>query len=426
MYRSSSVRSTKTTPVQGDVHPHADGNRYVMDLSTTKTYGPGEPAYLDPAHTNRLDNFTAMEVTLKSRCHGQQLEGLQYPITPAGMHYLLIHYDIPKIDEETYELRIEGKVKNKLRLNMKNIRARPKVKMPVTMECAGNGRMSQLHRLWVHVPWNHEAIGTAEWGGTPLKGVLEEAGIEEGAVDVVFTGLDKGIQGDEVQHFQRAISVPHALLEEVILAYEMNGQPLLPQHGFPLRVIVPGWLGMTNVKWLESIEVIPKKFLGCQMKWYSYDVNDNDETRIPCTNMRVRSLMVPPGIPDFFTRFRYLEECESVKITGRAWAGHKQIKSVEVSIDGGSSWNPATLDAPIGKFAWIGWSYNWTHVKAGQYILRCRAVDSEGNLQTSDDSAHDYYAMDITKPQCVDVTVVPVGTLKPGATVHVPIQFPTF
>jgi len=309
---------------------------------------------------------------------------------------------------------------------MKNIRARPKVKMPVTMECAGNGRMSQLHRLWVHVPWNHEAFGTAEWGGTPLKGVLEEAGIEPGAVDVVFTGRDKGIQGDVVQHFQRAISVEHAMMEEVILAYEMNGHPLLPQHGFPLRVIVPGWLGMTNVKWIDSIEIVSKKFMGDQMKWYSYAVNDNDDNRTPCRNMRVRSLMVPPGVPDFFTRTRYLEECESVKLMGRAWAGHKQIKSVEVSTDGGASWHHATLDPPIGQFAWVGWSYVWSHVKAGQHILRCRAVDSEGNCQTNDDSAHDYYAMDITKPQCVDVTVVPVGTLKPGTTVNVPVQYPTF
>jgi len=373
-----------------------------------------------------LDNFTAMEITLKSRCHGQQLEGLQYPITPAGMHYLLIHYDIPKIDEDTYEVRIEGMVKNKLKLNMKNIRARPKVKMPVTMECAGNGRMSQLHRLWVHVPWNHEAFGTAEWGGTPLKGVLEEAGILDGAYDVVFTGRDKGIQGDEVQYFQRAITVNHAMMEEVILAYEMNGSPLLPQHGFPLRVIVPGWLGMTNVKWLDSIEVIPTKFMGKQMKWYSYAVNDDDENRIPCTNMRIRSLMVPPGIPDFFTRARYLEETDCVKLCGRAWAGHKQIKTVQVSTDGGATWALATLDASIGKFAWIGWSFNWTNVKVGKYLLSCRAVDSEDNVQTKDDSAHDYYAMDITKPQLVDVVVVPVGKLKPGATINVPIQFPAF
>lgn len=112
------------------------------------------------------------------------------------------------------------------------------------MECGGSGRLSQKHRLWPHVPWKHDAIGTYEWGGTPLRGILEEAGLLGSAVDVVFTGRDKGIQGDEVQYFQRAITVEHAMKEEVFLAWEMNGIPLTPQHGFPLRVIVPGWLGI--------------------------------------------------------------------------------------------------------------------------------------------------------------------------------------
>lgn len=164
------------------------------------------------------------------------------------MHYLLIHYDIPKIDEAKYAVHVTGLVDRKLTLDMANIRARPKVKMPVTMECGGNGRMGQLHRLWAHVPWNREAIGTAEWAGTPLRPILEEAGVQDGAIDVVFTGRDKGLQGNQVQFFQRSLTIQHALADEVFLAYEMNGQPLLPQHGFPLRLIVPGWLGMTNVK----------------------------------------------------------------------------------------------------------------------------------------------------------------------------------
>jgi DMSO/TMAO reductase YedYZ molybdopterin-dependent catalytic subunit len=406
--------------------PRADGKRYVCDLGPPRYYGPGEPACDDFAHTERLDNFTQMEVTLKTRCHGQHLEGLGYPITPTGMHYLLIHYDIPKIDEDDYFVRVEGMVKKRLQLNMANIKSRPQVTMPVTMECAGNGRLGQLKRLWVHVPWNHEAFGTAMWTGTPLKGILEEAGVLDGAVDVVFTGKDKGIQGDKVQYFQRSISIEHAMKEEVMLVYEMNGQPLKPQHGFPLRLIVPGWLGMTNVKWIDSIEVIPRKFDGLQMKWYSFAVNDDDEDRVPCTDMLVRSLMVPPGIPDFFTRFRYLEECDKVVIRGRAWAGHKQISLVEVSTNSGVSFQAAELDPPIGKFAWIGWTYVWNKPKAGKYVLLSRATDSEGNVQSDhDDSEHDYYSMDIPKPQYVDVVVLPRGSLKPGATVHVPIQYPT-
>jgi DMSO/TMAO reductase YedYZ molybdopterin-dependent catalytic subunit len=406
--------------------PRADGRRYVMDLKPgVGVRAAGDPAFEDFAHTDRLDNFTVMEVTLKSRCHGHQMEGLAYPITPIGMHYLLIHYDIPQIDESTYRLNVRGLVDKPLSLDMQDIRSRPKVTMPVTMECAGNGRLNQKFRLWPHVPWNNEAIGTAEWAGTPLRGVLEAAGLKDDAVDVVFTGLDKGIQGQQVQYFQRGLSVEQAMAEEVFLAYEINGQSLPPQHGFPLRLIVPGWLGMTNVKWLDSIEVIPTKFAGSQMMWYSFATNDDDPDRIPCTYMRVRSLMIPPGIPDFFTRYRYLDESPAVELRGRAWAGKSSIHSVEVSTDGGATWAPAKLGVPVGKFAWVEWSFTWEKPTRGRHVLRVRATDADGNKQLDDDSAHDYYAMDVTKPQYVDVVVLPAGALTPGFAVGVPIQFPT-
>jgi len=286
------------------MYPTADGQRYVLDMVPGRFRLADSTACDDAYHTNRVDNFTSMEVTLKSRCHGHPHEGLAYPITPIGMHYLLIHFDIPHIDEATYHVKVCGLVSNPLSLDMNNIRSRPKVTMPVTMECAGNGRIKQRYRLWTHVPWNNEAIGTAEWTGTPLRAILEEAGVKlDTAVDVVFTGRDKGIQGQQVcsttgkrehadgcrqvQYFQRSLSVQQAMAEEVFLAYEINGQPLPPQHGFPLRLIVPGWLGMTNVKWLDSIEVISSKFNGSQMKWYSHAINDDDPSRIPCTLQQV-------------------------------------------------------------------------------------------------------------------------------------------
>src|SRR5262249_15021678 len=234
---------------------------------------------------------------VKSRCHGHHLEGLTYPITPIGMHYLLIHYDIPEIDEATYRVRVEGLVKNKLSLDMMNIRKRPKVTMPVTMECAGSGRIHQRFRLWPHVPWNYDAIGTAEWTGTPLRAVLQEAGLQDDAIEILFTGRDKGIQGQQVQYFQRSLSIEQAMNEDVLLAYEINGLPLPPQHGFPLRLIVPGWLGMTNVKWLDSIEATSTRLTDRQMKWYSYATDDNDPNRIPCTLQQVRALMIPPRRP---------------------------------------------------------------------------------------------------------------------------------
>jgi DMSO/TMAO reductase YedYZ molybdopterin-dependent catalytic subunit len=406
-------------------YPTADGKPYVVELAAGASREAKEPAYRDFAHTDRLDNFTVMEVTVKSRCHGLHLEGLTYPITPIGMHYLLIHYDIPEIDEATYRVRVEGLVKNKLSLDMTNIRKRPKVTIPATMECAGSGRIHQRFRLWPHVPWNYDAIGTAEWTGTPLRAVLQEAGLQDDAVEILFTGRDKGIQGQQVQYFQRSLSIEQAMNEDVILAYEINGLPLPPQHGFPLRLIVPGWLGMTNVKWLDSIEATSTKLTDRQMKWYSYATSDDDPNRIPCTLQQVRALMIPPGVPDFFTRIHYLEETSAVELRGRAWAGGIPIESVEVSTDGGSTWAAAELDAPIGKYAWVGWSLSWENVTPGKYTLRVRATDAEGNVQKNDDSAHDYYAMDVTKPQYVDVVVVPRGALESLAHVDVPIRYPT-
>jgi hypothetical protein len=136
--------------------------------------------------------------------------------------------------------------------------------------------------------------------------------------------------------------------------------------------------------------------------------------------------MIPPGIPDFFTRFHYLEETSAVGLRGRAWAGGIPIQSVEVSTDSGSTWAAANLDTPIGKYAWVGWSFTWENVTPGKYTLRVRATDAEGNVQKNDDSAHDYYAMDVTKPQYVDVVVLPKGTLEPFAHVDVPLQYPTY
>jgi DMSO/TMAO reductase YedYZ molybdopterin-dependent catalytic subunit len=404
-------------------YPTANGKRFTLDVDTDADV----PPYQDWAHTDRLDNFTVMEVAGKSRCHGMHLEGMAYPITPIGMHYLLIHYDIPQIDEKTYQVKVDGRVKNKLTLDIDYFRSLPKVTIPATMECCGNGRASQKWRLWAHVPWNHDAIGTSEWTGTPLRGVLEEAGLEDDAVEILFTGQDKGIQGGQVQYFQRSLTVDYVMNpdNDVLLCYEINGLPLPPQHGFPLRLLVPGWLGMANVKWIDSIEATSTRLTERQMKWYSYAQNDNDPNRQPATFQQVRAMMIPPGIPDFLCRIRHLEETSAVELRGRAWAGGLRIDSVEVSLDGGNNWSYAKLDKPIGKWAWVGWSFTWEDVTPGEYTLRCRAKDERGNMSKDDDSEHDYYAMDITKAQYVDVNVYPKGTLAPLNKIELPVQFPS-
>jgi DMSO/TMAO reductase YedYZ molybdopterin-dependent catalytic subunit len=333
----------------------------------------GDGSGLGPA-----DAFYREEVALALRNRGMPLEGLRYPITPTGMHYLLVHFDIPYIESSEWRLEVAGLVKKPIRLSLEDLRSRPVVKAPVTMECAGNGR-ALLQPRPVSQPWHLEAIGTAEWTGTPLRDLLLEAGVNEEASEILFTGLDRGVQGDEVQDYQRSLTVDEAMREEVLLVYEMNGRPLEPQHGYPLRLLVPGWYGMTSVKWLARIEAIRGPFEGYQMMGsYRYSQNADDVGE-PVTLQRVRSLMVPPGIPDFATRVRLLE-ADEVTLRGRAWAGRLEVARVEVSTDGGDSWSEASLEEPVGRFAWRGWRYAW-HARSGRYRLCVRAQDSEGNMQ---------------------------------------------
>ncbi len=332
---------------------------------------------------SRLDDsgtFTPEELQLAFRNRGMPLEALRYPITPTGMHYLVIHFDVPEVNAATWQLKIGGLVSKELTLDLDAIRARPAITLAVTMECAGNGR-ALLSPRPVSQPWLIEAVGTAEWTGTPLCGVLEEAGIVEGSVEAVFTGLDRGVQGEDVHYYQRSLTIDEATRPEVLLAYEMNGAPLEPQHGYPLRLLVPGWYGMTSVKWLDRIEVVAEPFNGYQMGTYTCR-QTRDEAGVPVDLVRVRALMVPPGIPDFYTRGR-LVEAGPVTLTGRAWAGRASIQRVEVSTDGGATWSDAALDHEVPPHAWRGWSFAWD-AEPGPRTLSVRATDDADNVQPID------------------------------------------
>jgi sulfane dehydrogenase subunit SoxC len=319
------------------------------------------------------------ELQLAARNHGLPLEALRHPVTPLGLHYLLIHFDIPLVDADGWRLEIGGRVERPLTLSLDELQARPARTLAVTLECAGNGRALLGGPRAESQPWLVEAVGTAEWTGTPLAPLLEEAGVLPGAVEVVFTGLDRGVQGEVEHDYARSLPLEEALREEILLAYAVNGQPLPPQHGFPLRLVVPGWYGMTHVKWLRSIEVVDEPFLGWQQA-VAYRLRDSEEDEgRPLARMLPRSLMVPPGIPDFLSRRRYVE-AGSCLLEGRAWSGYPPIELVEVSPDGGGTWAEATLEEPVGEFAWRGWSYAW-EAEPGEYELCCRATDAAGNTQ---------------------------------------------
>ncbi|HEX6917732.1 MAG TPA: molybdopterin-dependent oxidoreductase, partial [Phycicoccus sp.] len=231
------------------------------------------------------------ELALGVRNHAMPQEALRYDVTPAGLHYLLIHYDIPAVDPTAFRLSIGGHVARPLTLTMDDLRARPSVTATVTLECAGNGR-ALLDPRPISQPWLHGAVGNATWTGTPLAPLLAEADPLPGAVDVGFAGLDHGIEGDVEQDYERGLSFAEATRPEVFLAYEMNGRALFPQHGFPLRLVVPGWYGMAHVKWLTRITVLDEPFAGYQnMVSYRRQRDEDDLPGEPVERIRVRSLL---------------------------------------------------------------------------------------------------------------------------------------
>jgi len=328
------------------------------------------------------DGITLQELQLAARNHGMPLEALRFDVTPIGMHYLLTHFDIPEADDATWLLSVGGHVRRPMRLTMDDVRARPSSTVTVTMECAGNGR-ARLDPRPLSQPWLSEAVGTAEWTGTPLRPLLEEAGLRDGAVEVVFTGADHGAQ-DGVEHdYERSLSIEEATADDVLLAYAINGQTLPPQHGHPLRLIVPGWYGMTNVKWLRQIRVTAEPFTGFQMDAYR-SRRDADDPGEPVTRMRPRALVIPPGFPDFFERTRTVEAGE-VLLRGRAWSGRGPITRVELSDDGGRTWQDCALGDVVGPHAWRSWSFVWT-AAPGECRLVVRATDEDGNVQPLEQS----------------------------------------
>src|SRR5688572_30353200 len=320
-----------------------------------------------------VGRYTAEEVALAARNRGMPLEALRYDVTPAGLHYLLIHFDIPV--DPVQALKVGGRVEAPFAIGLEELKRLPATTLRVTMECAGNGR-AQISPRYPSVPWLEEGVSTAEWTGVPLRMLLERGRLGHGAADIVFRGADRGFDRGVEHEFARSLTPAQAMREDVLVAYAMNGAPLPPQHGAPLRLVVPRWYGMASVKWLQAIEAIDHAFDGFQQARGYHFRRRADEKGEPCTLMRVNSLMVPPGIPDFYSRRRTVEAGE-VTLAGRAWSGSAPIAGVQWALDG--VWRDANL-APSRDLCWRGWSAEWP-ATPGSHELACRATDAAGNVQ---------------------------------------------
>lgn len=224
-------------------------------------HNPFAPGAKRPKVTEGV--FSAEEVALANRNSGALLETLGLEITPTGTHYLLNHFDVPVLSEAEHALRFEGAFDAPYAMTMDEIRSLSQVTRPVTLECAGNGRAGVSPRCF-SMPWMYEAVGTSEWTGTPLAPLLERAQPQAGVRDFAFLGADFGFDKGQPHCFGRSLTPEQIAELDVLLVWGMNGQPLLPQHGAPLRIIVPGWYGMASVKWLTTIEALTDRYQGFQ------------------------------------------------------------------------------------------------------------------------------------------------------------------
>ena len=326
-----------------------------------------------------VGRYTRDELALAARNSGMPLEALRYDVTPAGLHYLLIHFDIPEARVERWRLHIDGLFERPCVYGLAELQRLPATTLRVTMECAGNGR-GQISPRYPSMPWLEEGVSTAEWTGVALADLLEKSGVRDSTQEIVFHGADRGFDRGIEHSFSRSLTPAQARRGDILVAYAMNDAPLLPQHGAPLRLIVPDWYGMASVKWLERIEAIDRPFDGVQQALSYHFRSVPGEKGIPCTRMRVNSLLAPPGIPDYYSRRRTVD-AGPIEIVGRAWSGDGEIARVEFCVDG--AWHDATLDAPAGAHAWRRWSARWD-AAPGTHELRCRATDATGATQPTE------------------------------------------
>ena len=343
------------------------------------------------------------ETGLAARNHGMPLELLRHDVTPIGAHYLLTHYDIPAGDGASWQVAVGGLVERPMSLSMADLRSRPEVSRTVTMECAGNGRARMTPRP-VSQPWLHEAVGTMTWTGTPLAAVLADAGPLDGAVDVVFSGADHGVEKGTEQDYQRSLSLQEATDPEVLLVWACNGIDLPPQHGYPLRLLVPGWYGMASVKWLRSVEVVAERFDGYQMRAYSMRQSPN-EVGERLTRIAPVLSCSRPASP---TTCRAAGSCGSATTCcgaapGRDGARSRPSRSPSTAAGPGRrpSWTAA------GPGAWLAWSLPWTAVE-GRYVVGARATDATGRTQSAI-QPWNRGGFANTTPQELDVLVLPAG-----------------
>ena len=302
-------------------------------------------------------------------------------VTPNEKFYVRCHFPVPQIEATTWKLRVEGAVRAPVEFTFDELRHMRTHTVTATMECAGNGR-SHLEPKVKGVAWDIGAVGNAQWSGVLLRDLLARAGISGDAREVVLEGADRGAIKEPPRppgeiHYARSVPLEKANAD-VLLAFEMNGAPLTPEHGFPLRAVVPGWFGMASVKWLQRIVVTREPFNGYyQSIDYTYwEERDGMPTLVPLAEMQVKAQIARPQMGEV------VAAGQEYRVHGAAWGGEDEVVKVEFSDDHGATWKTATLLGESQQHAWRFWEFQWTvPARPGDSVLMARATDSAGRTQ---------------------------------------------
>ena len=307
------------------------------------------------------------------------LSGFSDFITPVEHFFVRSHHYTPAVELKDWRLSVSGEVATALTLTMDDLKKLPRVELISVLECAGNGR--GLYEPSVPgLQWDFGSVGNGRWAGVRLADVLKRAGIKTSAKEILFDGADVPV--GTMPEFKRTVPLAKAMHADTILAFEMNGELLPVEHGFPLRLIVPGWAGDSWVKWITKIEVLDKEFDGFFMKTAYRHPGKNvvpgsaidPALMSPLTSLRIKSLIashtngavVAPG---------------PVKLTGAAWGGDSPVAGVDVSVDGGRNWHAALLNGTRSPYSWRLWEYRWSPKSEAYYQVMVRARSANGELQ---------------------------------------------
>jgi len=304
-------------------------------------------------------------------------------LTPNSSFFVRSHFGPPPteaVSEANWKLRVSGLVEGSREFTLKDLRQMEVVTVTAVVQCSGNGRA--FHRPKVPgVQWERGAVGNAQWTGVRLRDVLAKAGVQAGARHVQFQGADRPVVAS-VPMFVRSIPLEKAIHADTILAYDMNGRPLPLLHGAPLRVITPGWMADSCIKWLTDITVQLDEAKGFYMqtayriptKPIEPGASVSGQTMIPVEPMVVKSLIAAPTDGDSV-------KVGPTMIQGVAWGGEARVVKVEVSMDEGKTWEPARLVGEDQPYAWRQWQFIWKEKTAGTFTIFCRATDERGEVQ---------------------------------------------